>query len=278
MEDKRRNAFSSIVSLNHEYYCLIWKLVKSGELEDLEGRGRLLGQLMLEHPQYQYFWEIPYSFGKIELERALEEERANPDAHLQIELIILEQIENRDPPEIYEAYEALLKIGKEAHEARHVISRVLGEVLYQRLHMARKGQQPPDEDFYLRRIRYLAKHPKKAVKNQERKYGKGEGMGLPSDEEWQAALRKSEEAFRKALAMPNKTIVEVLIQGAELVNAIGVKAIFLMSNITKPEKGVMYEDELEARAAIETFREACNRVSKSFDEVLQFLDEQRGSL
>jgi hypothetical protein len=48
-------------------------------------------------------------------------------------------------------------------------------------------------------------------------------MKQPSDEEWRTALEKSEKAFRNALAMPNKTVVEVLIQGAELVNAIGQK-------------------------------------------------------
>jgi hypothetical protein len=90
--------------------------------------------------------------------------------------------------------------------------------------MIQEGQQP-DEDFYVRKLRRLAKHPFKVLNEQIGKMREeGKGMGLPSDEERQAALRESEEAFCKALAMPNKTIVEVLIQGAELVNAIGAKA------------------------------------------------------
>jgi hypothetical protein len=100
-------------------------------------------------------------------------------------------------------------------------------------------------------------------------------MKLPSDEEWRTALQESEKAFRKALAMPNKTVVEVLIQGAELLNAIGAKALFLMGEQTMLEKGVIYEDELEARAAIGTFREACSNVLGAFDEVLRALDSQR---
>lgn len=172
MEDKPGNAFSSIAPLEHEYYCLIWELVKSGKIETLEGRGRILGQLMLKHPQYQYFWEIPYPFAETELEKAWEEEGGNPDLHLTIEAMILEQIENREPPEIYQAYESLLRIGVEEHEVRHVIGRVFTEMLYEGSHMAEKGQQP-DEDFYLRRIRYLAKHPKKVIKDQERKWQKG---------------------------------------------------------------------------------------------------------
>jgi len=100
-------------------------------------------------------------------------------------------------------------------------------------------------------------------------------MKLPSDEEWRTALQESEKAFRKALAMPNKTVIEVLIQGAELVNAIGAKALFLMGEQTMLEKGVIYEDEPEARAAIGTFREACSNVLSAFDEVLRALDRQR---
>jgi hypothetical protein len=100
-------------------------------------------------------------------------------------------------------------------------------------------------------------------------------MKQPSDEEWRTALEKSEKAFRNALAMPNKTVVEVLIQGAELVNAIGAKALFLMGEQTMLEKGVVHEDEMEARSAIGTFREACSNVLVTFDEVLRALDKQR---
>lgn len=100
-------------------------------------------------------------------------------------------------------------------------------------------------------------------------------MQLPSDEEWESATLESEKAFCQALGMPNRTIPEVLIQGAELVNAIGAKAIFLMKDLMEPEPGVMYEDELEARAAIMTFRKACNEVLSAFDQVIESLDKLR---
>ena len=171
MEDDFQQRFSPIASHEHEYYCLIWKLAKSGKLESLEGKRRILGELMLEHPQYQYFWEIPYSFASTELERAFEEERVNPDLHLTIEGMIVEQVKNTDPPEISESYKALLATGVAQHEARHIIGRVFTQMLWEGSQMAKKGQQP-DEDFYLRRIRYLAKHPKKVIKDQERKWRK----------------------------------------------------------------------------------------------------------
>jgi hypothetical protein len=75
------------------------EISKVRRIRKSEGRRRLLGQLMLEHPQYQYFWEIPYPFAKIELEEAIEREGVNPDLHLAIEVVILEQIANGDPAE-----------------------------------------------------------------------------------------------------------------------------------------------------------------------------------
>lgn len=172
MRDNPAQPFYSIASLEHEYYCRIWELVKLGELENLDGKRRILGQLMLEHTQYQYFWEIPYSFAETELENALEEEGVDPDLHLAIEGMIVEQVEKTDPPEISEAYKALLATGIEQHEARHVIGRVYTDMLWEGSQMAKKGQEP-DEGFYLRRIRHLAKHPKKVIKDQERKWRKG---------------------------------------------------------------------------------------------------------
>jgi len=275
MEDKPYNRFGSIAPLEHEYYCAIWQLVKLGESEKLEGKRKILGQLMLEHPEYQYFWEVPYAFAETELEQAFEQEGVNPDLHLTLEQIICEQIEKEEPPEAAKAYKALLRAGVDQHESRHAIGRVLTGVIWQISHMAQR--QKPDEDIYIRELRRLAKHPLKVLKQQMKEDQQGgQSMKVPSDEEWKRQLTECEKAFRKALAMPNKTIVEVLIQGAELVNAVGAKAIFLLGELTMPEKGVVYEDEVEARAAIETFRQACYKVLSSFDVALESLGKLRG--
>lgn len=270
MKNKNRKSFRPIAARSHEYYCMIWELVKRSELENLDAKRRILGQLMVEHPEYHYFWEVPYAITEAELQETFDRGGVDADRHLEIEAMIVEQIEARDPPEIYQAFEALLRIGTEAHEVRHVIGRVFIAMVWDGLRMAKKGQRP-DENFYLRKIRRLIKRPKEVIKEQE----EVSDMRLPSNEEWESAILESEKAFREALAMPNRTIPEALIQGAELVNAIGAKVIFLMAGLTEPKKGVMYEDELEARAAIETFKEACNEILNKLDEVLRFLDEQR---
>ena len=73
MDGKSRNSWSSIAPYEHEYYCIIWELVKSGRLEELDGERKILGELMLEHDEYQYFWEVPYAFVETEIENAFEQ-------------------------------------------------------------------------------------------------------------------------------------------------------------------------------------------------------------
>lgn len=234
--DDRLYDFSSEAQRLHEYYCAIWRLVKLGELAKLEGEAKKLGQLMLEHPRYQYFWELPYAFAEIDLRQAFEEEGKNPDVHLGVEHIVCEQIEKEEPPEATKAYKALLRAGVDPHEARHAIGRILTGVVWHIYHVA-EGRKL-DEDMYIRQLRRLAKQPLKVLKQQMKEMQQRDQIvKTPSDDEWKRQLRECEKAFREALAMPNRTIVEVLIQGAELVNAIGAKAIFLLGELRMPEKG-----------------------------------------
>jgi len=167
MEDKPGNkVYPQPAHLTHDEYCRIWESVKSGGLENLDKWEQVAGQLMLEHPEYQYYWEIPHAVSMDEVEEISERERAYPDLHLAIEVQVIEQLET--VPEVSKAFEAVVKIGKGEHEARHIIGRVFSEMLWDGHRLATKGGQL-DEDFYLRRIRNLTKHPRKVIKEQERK-------------------------------------------------------------------------------------------------------------
>jgi len=152
---KLQHAFS----IQHEYLTSIWKTVKEGDLEALGGRNKILGQLMLEHPQYQYFWELPSALAYVKAKEAIEEQSAvNADSHIVAEASVLEQIETKDPPEANKAYAALLRTGMQPHEARHAIARILAEVVLEVSHMAQGGQEP-DNEMYVRKLRRTAKHP-----------------------------------------------------------------------------------------------------------------------
>lgn len=156
----------------HQYYVLIWKAVKEQKYETLEDNRRIIGKLMLEHPDYQYFWEIPYQFAQTELEEAIENEGINPDLHLTMESIIQDQIEKNDPPEIVEAYNTLLNIGKDQHNARHIIGRIYLEVIFEVGQNAKKNIRV-DDNLYINQLKYLKEHPNKVIRKQQNTITKG---------------------------------------------------------------------------------------------------------
>jgi len=280
MDDRLQEKPRSLASAQHEYHCQIWQLVKLGALDKLDDRMKTVGQLMLEHPEYQYFWEIPYPFAKIEAEEAFERlvadqgEGVNPDLHIAMEHTISEQVKGNDPPEAGRAYKALVRRGADPHEARHCIGAALSDVIWHLGHLP--VGQVPDRDIYLRALRRIAKNPSRALAQYiaEGQQG-GCIMKTPPDKELDKKLKECDMLFQAALAMPDKTIVEVLVRGAEMVNAIGAKTMFLMGELTMPRQGVIYEDELEARAAIMTFRKACTDVLNALDEGLEVFDKRR---
>lgn len=104
-----------------------------------------------------------------------------------------------------------------------------------------------------------------------------ESGGMPSGKEWNDELQRSRKALLEALAMPNETLPELLIQGAELVSAIGQRALLFLGDLSEPEPGFVYEDEIEARAAMDTFKRSCHKTLTAFSEVDRFLDERASS-
>ena len=141
-------------------------MVTEGKLDALEGQMKVLAQLMIEHPDYQYFWALPPPSAWAELQRALEQGVVNPDIHLQLEATVLRQIENEDPPEAAQAYRALLKANVEPHKARHTVARILTEVTWEVLDMAQRGEQPDAGLYYISKLKRLAKRPLKVLNEQ----------------------------------------------------------------------------------------------------------------
>jgi len=141
-------------------------VAKQGGLESLEGRSSILGTLMLEHAQYQYFWELPAVFARERAKEAIGEQTGvDCDLHISVEADVLEQIEAKDPPEVYKAYAALQEIGLDPHEARHAIARIVGEVM-RGVSSIPQGGKPPSKNAYIRRLRQLARHPEEVYNEQ----------------------------------------------------------------------------------------------------------------
>ena len=90
--------------------------------------------------------------------------KSAPDSRSRVQTLV-EQVEKMNLPEISQDCSALLAIVVEQREARHVIGPVFMDMPWDGSQMVKKGQEPR-EDFYLRRIRYLAKHARKVIEHQ----------------------------------------------------------------------------------------------------------------
>ena len=157
---------AGVFNSGHQYFCSVWESVKEGRLEELDGWSRTVGRLMLEHPQYQYFWETPSS--EANLEKVAKREVTNPDVHLAIQTVILDQIENGDPPEATKAYKALLKAGIDMREARHTLGRAYAEVVWRNVHLL-NDMQLSRMNLYIYELRRIIKNPKNVFKEHIRK-------------------------------------------------------------------------------------------------------------
>ena len=62
----------------HDYFCRIWLSASQNKIDGLDGESRTLGRLMLEHPEYQYLSEKPYSYAEMDLERLMVQGGAKP--------------------------------------------------------------------------------------------------------------------------------------------------------------------------------------------------------
>jgi hypothetical protein len=163
MEERFRPLSASV----HEYFCQTWQLLRQGKLESLKGETRVLARLMLEHPQYQHFWEMPYSSAEMDLDRLIQQGEESPHLHLAIEVTILEQIESQKPREVVKAYHALLAAGVGEGEARHMLGRVFARTVWEISHTD-ENTQATWEALYLHKLQRVQDYPLNIVAEQMR--------------------------------------------------------------------------------------------------------------
>lgn len=101
--------------------------------------------VMLEHPEYQRFFERPVNN---EQEFVLEE---NPFMHLSLHLGIREQVQLDRPPGMRKAWQRLVEQELSPHEIEHAMMTCLAETIWT---MQQTGELP-DEEAYLERLLQL---------------------------------------------------------------------------------------------------------------------------
>ena len=148
----------------HDYFKRIWISVIQDKLDSLEGESKMLGRLMLEHPEYHHLWTKPYSRAQMDVERLVAQGEASPHLHLAIETNVLKQIEEKKPPEVRKAFNALRAASIEKRKARHVLGRVLAGVVWEISHA--DAEKLGYNSLYINRLKEISRNPLAVVKEQ----------------------------------------------------------------------------------------------------------------
>jgi Domain of unknown function (DUF1841) len=150
------SAFKTLRGINRKHYHEIWRKAQNGELEDLNEEEQRLGKIMLDHSD-EYFNQFEFSDALADHDYTPGAE-VNPFLHVMLHAIAEKQIQDRDPIEAFQFYNAMLRNKCSRHEAIHLLNIILVKFIFQIL----KEKKPfPLEDYRKILKEFKSRSPKK---------------------------------------------------------------------------------------------------------------------
>jgi hypothetical protein len=124
---------------------LVWEMAQLNmSFKEEEAR---LARAMREHLEYYDLWGRLDELADEEIER----DGVNPILHVTIHATIENQIADRNPKEVSQVVNTLIRQGLSRHEAIHRVGQLFTEKLFPVL----KDRRPFDEPGYIRELRQL---------------------------------------------------------------------------------------------------------------------------
>ena len=124
---KTDEMFGEVRRLNREHMHMIWEIAKTGDLDVLEAEERQIAEVMLEH-QDEYF-------NQFEMADVLADHKYDPESetdpflHITFHTIVENQLEARDPIEVYQFYNSMRKKKVSRHDTIHLIGAILAPLV-----------------------------------------------------------------------------------------------------------------------------------------------------
>ncbi|MEW6376629.1 MAG: DUF1841 family protein [Thermodesulfobacteriota bacterium] len=115
--------FKTFREINREHFHEIWKKAQNGELQSLTEEEQRLGKIMLDHSD-EYFNQFEFADTLANHEYDPETE-VNPFLHVTLHAIAEKQVQDPNPIEAFQFYNAMLKNKWSRHEAIHLLSNIL---------------------------------------------------------------------------------------------------------------------------------------------------------
>jgi len=148
--------FEVLKELNRGHFYRIWRMAQNNELEELTEEEQRLGRIMLEHSD-EYFNQFEFAdvLANHDFDR---ESESNPFLHVVLHAAAEKQVEDRNPIEAFQFYNAMLRNKCTQHEAIHILSAILIKFLFPIL----KGRGKFSLNSYCKLLKkYKSRRPEK---------------------------------------------------------------------------------------------------------------------
>ncbi len=155
----RESLYGELRAINRKRFYEIWKKAQKGHLETLSEEDKRLAKIMLDHSG-EYFNQFEFADAMAEHEYDPGTE-VNPFLHVTLHAIAEKQIEDRDPIEAFQFYNAMLRNKCSRDEAIHLLLNILTKFLFQTL----KERVDFPLDGYLKvLVEYKSRKPEKIIR------------------------------------------------------------------------------------------------------------------
>ncbi len=120
--------FKLFREVNREHLHTIWQKAQTGDREGLGEEEQQLAKIMLDHSD-EYFNQ--FEFADVLADREFDpESEVNPFLHITLHAIAEKQVQDRDPIEAFQFYNAMLKNKCTRHEAIHLLAAILIKFIF----------------------------------------------------------------------------------------------------------------------------------------------------
>jgi PHD/YefM family antitoxin component YafN of YafNO toxin-antitoxin module len=117
-----------LMVLRRKHLHVIWEKAKTGDIEDLPFDDQRIALIMQEHRD-EFFNQFEFADLTYDHEYNPDSE-VNPFLHIAIHTIVETQLENRDPPEVVQFYNAMRKKKYSHHDAIHLVGSILAPMIF----------------------------------------------------------------------------------------------------------------------------------------------------
>lgn len=121
-------SFGEFRALSREHIHAIWQKAKENDLDGLSEAEQRLAKILLEHKdEFFHHFEFTDAISDYDYEPGVE---VNPFLHITIHQVVENQLNAREPIEVYQFYNAMIKKKLLHHDTIHLIGRIFIPFLF----------------------------------------------------------------------------------------------------------------------------------------------------